>query len=267
MGKVTAIGINRPEKRNCLDVATARLLSETLDEFENNDESLVAVLYGVGGNFCAGYDLKEIADYDGKNEESIPHFGPLANRTELIKKPLVAALSGYAVGIGFELALICDLRVIEDTATVGFLNRRFGIPISCGGTVRLPAIIGYSRAMDLILTGRKVTAQEAFNWGIAHRYTCCGAALGTAMNLASSLVKFPQKSLLADRTSAYFATFSPKQIEESLQFEKDNSSHLILEEGVPGAKKFIYHGIGRHGKFHNITTKDDNIRELDENLL
>lgn len=267
MGKVTTIGINRPEKRNCLDVATARLLSKTLDEFENNEESSVGVLYGVGGNFCAGYDLKEIAGYDGENEESIPHFGPLANRTELSKKPLVAALSGYAVGIGFELALMCDLRVIEDTAMVGFLNRRFGIPISCGGTVRLPAMIGYSRAMDLILSGRIATAQEAFNWGIANRSTCCGAALGTAMNLAISLVKFPQKSLLADRASAYYAMFSPKQMEEALQFEKDNSSHLILEEGVSGAKKFIDHGIGRHGKFYFITTQDTSIRELDENLL
>ncbi|XP_018372509.1 PREDICTED: carnitinyl-CoA dehydratase-like [Trachymyrmex cornetzi] len=267
MNKITTIGINRPEKRNCLDVATAHLLSETLDEFENNEESLVGVLYGVGGNFCAGYDLKEIADYDGENEESIPHFGPLANRTELSKKPLIVALNGYAVGIGFELALMCDLRVVEETAMVGFLNRRFGIPISCGGTVRLPAMIGYSRAMDLILTGRLATAQEIFNWGIAHSYTSCGAALGRAMTLANSLVKFPQKSLLADRASAYFATFSPKQIEESLQFEKDNSSHLILEEGVPGAKKFVDRGIGRHGKFHNITKQDKSIRELDENLL
>ncbi|TGZ31957.1 carnitinyl-CoA dehydratase [Temnothorax longispinosus] len=267
MGKVTAIGINRPEKRNCLDVATAHLLSETLDAFENNEESLVGVLYGVGGNFCAGYDLKEIADYNGENEESIPHFGPLANRTELSKKPLVAALSGYAVGIGFELALMCDLRVIEDTAVVGFLNRRFGVPILCGGTVRLPAMIGYSRAMDLILTGRALTAQDAFNWGITHRYTSCGSALGTAMNLANSLVKFPQKSMLADRASTYFAMFSPKHIEEALQFEKDNSSHLILEEGVPGAKKFADHKIGRHGKFHDITVRDESIRELDENLL
>lgn len=266
MGKVTTIGINRPEKRNCLDVKTAHLLSETLDEFENNNESLVAVLYGVGGNFCAGYDLKEIADYNGDNEESIAYFGPLANRTELSKKPLIASLSGYAVGVGFELALMCDLRIIEDTATLGFLNRRFGIPISCGGTIRLPAMIGYSRALDLILTGRKVTAQEAFNWGIANRYTCCGAALGTAINLATSLVKFPQKSLLADRTSTYFATFS-KQIEDALQFEKDNSSNLILEEGVLGAKKFINHEIGKHGKFYDITERDTSIRELDEHLL
>ncbi|XP_011635426.1 uncharacterized protein LOC105426058 [Pogonomyrmex barbatus] len=267
LGQVTTIGINRPEKKNCLDVATAQLLSETLDEFENNKESLVGVLYGVGGNFCAGYDLKEIANYDGENEESIPHFGPLANRIELCKKPMVAALSGYAIGIGFELALMCDLRVIEDTAMVGFLNRRFGIPIFSGGTVRLPALIGYSRAMDLILTGRLASAQEAFNWGIAHRSTCCGASLGVAMTLASSLVKFPQKSLLADRTSAHFATFMSKEIEEALQFEKDNSSHLILEEGVPGAKKFIDDGIGRHGKFYNLKEKSSSIRELDENLL
>lgn len=267
MGKVTTIGINRPEKRNCLDTATAQLLSEALDEFENNEEASVGVLYGVGGNFCAGYDLKEIADYDGESEENIPHFGPLANRTELSKKPLVAALSGYVVGIGFELALMCDLRVIEDTTMMGFLNRRFGIPILCGGTVRLPALIGYSRAIELILTGRLATAEEAFKWGIAHKYASCGTALGVAVNFASSLVKFPQKSLLADRTSAHFAAYSTKPIEEALQFEKDNSSHLILEEGVEGAKKFIHHGIGKHGKFYDITLKDKNIRELDETLL
>ncbi|KAL0124418.1 hypothetical protein PUN28_006332 [Cardiocondyla obscurior] len=267
ISEVTTIGINRPEKRNCLDVATTHLLSEALEEFENNEQSLVGVLYGVGGNFCAGYDLSEIANYNGDNEESVPHFGSLANRTELSKKPLIAALNGSTVGIGFELALMCDLRVIEDTAIIGFLNRRFGIPILCGGTVRLPAMIGYSRAMDLILTGRALNAQDAFNWGIANRYTCCGSALGTAINLAKSLVKFPQKSLLADRTSAYFATFSPKHIEESLQFEKDNASHLILEEGVNGAKKFVEEKVGRHGKFYDITIPDESIRELDENLL
>ncbi|KAM0733505.1 Carnitinyl-CoA dehydratase [Formica fusca] len=267
VGKVTTIGINRPEKRNCLDTATAQLLSEALDKFENNEETLVGVLYGVGGNFCAGYDLKEIADYDGESEENIPHFGPLANRTELFKKPLIAALNGSVIGIGFELALMCDLRVVEDTTVMGFLNRRFGIPILCGGTVRLPALVGYSRAIDLILTGRIATAEEAFKWGIANKYASCGAALGVAINLASSLVKFPQKSLLADRASAHFAACSAKIMEEALQFEKDNSSHLILEEGVEGAKKFIYQGIGRHGKFHDITIKDKSIKELDETLL
>ncbi|KAH0950526.1 hypothetical protein HN011_001496 [Eciton burchellii] len=267
IGKVTTIGINRPEKRNCLDAATAQSLSEALDEFENNNETLVGVLYGVGGNFCSGYDLKEIASYDGKNEENLAHFGSLANRTELSKKPLVASISGYTVDVGLELALMCDLRVIEETAMVGFLNRRFGIPILSGGTVRLPALIGYSRAMDLILTGRLANAEEAFNWGIAHRYTSCGAAMGTAMTLANSLVKFPQKSLLADRMSAHFATFSSKQMDEALQFEKDNSSHLLFEEGVLGAKKFINEKIGRHGKFYNITTRSNDIRELNENLL
>ncbi|XP_014471825.1 PREDICTED: probable enoyl-CoA hydratase [Dinoponera quadriceps] len=267
IGEVTAIGINRPEKQNSLDVATAQLLSDTLDEFEDNEKTSVAVLYGVGGNFCAGYDLSEIASYDGKNEESIPHFGQLANRNELPKKPLVACLSGYAVGIGFELALMCDLRVMEDTAMIGFLNRRFGLPILCGGTVRLPAMVGYSRAMDLILTGRLVTAKETLNWGIANKITTCGAGLGVSVNLAKSLIKFPMKTLLADRASTHFATFSAKQMDEALQFEKDNASHLVFEEGVSGAKKFVEDGIGRHGKFYNIKAADESIRELDETLL
>ncbi|XP_032678170.1 short-chain-enoyl-CoA hydratase-like [Odontomachus brunneus] len=267
IGKVTMIGINRPEKQNSLNTTTAQLLSEVLDEFENNEETSVAVLHGIGGNFCAGYDLHEIANYDGECEDGIPHFGPLANRTELSKKPLVACLSGYTVGIGFELALMCDLRVTEETAMVGFLNRRFGVPILCGGTVRLPAMIGYSRAMELILTGRLVTAEEMLNWGIANKVTACGAALGVSVNLANCLIKFPPKTLLADRASAHFATFSAKQMDEALQFEKDNASHLVFEEGVTGAKKFVEEGIGKHGKFYNIKAIDKNIRELDKTLL
>ncbi|EFN86709.1 uncharacterized protein LOC105181211 [Harpegnathos saltator] len=265
--RVTTIGINRPEKQNSLDITTARLLSEALDEFESNEEAAVAVLHGIGGNFCAGYDLHEIANYDGENEESLPHFGPLAYRNELSKKPLVASLSGYTIGAGFELALMCDLRVVEDTAMIGFLNRRFGIPILSGGTVRLPAMIGYSRAMELILTGRLLSAEEMFNWGLANKITSYGTALGSAVNLAKSLVKFPPKTLLADRASTHFATFSAKQMDEALQFEKDNASHLVFEEGVSGAKTFVEDGIGKHGKTYNITPYDKSIREIDETLL
>ncbi|XP_076629230.1 short-chain-enoyl-CoA hydratase [Colletes latitarsis] len=264
---VTIIGINRPQTKNCLDTVTAQELSDELEKFENDKESVVGVLHGIGGNFCGGYDLKEIAKYDGTNEETLPQFGPLADKIELIKKPLVAAISGYAIGIGFELALMCDIRIMEDSAVLGFFNRRFGIPILCGGTVRLPALIGYGRAMELILTGRAISGNEAFNWGLVTRCTHTGSALGCAVNFAKSFVKFPQKPMLADRVSTHFATFSAKQLEEALQFEKDNASHLLFEEGVTGANRFVSEKLGRHGKFYNITPVDASFKELDKDLL
>lgn len=240
--QVMLIGINRPEKKNALDTATAQLLCDALDEFEKDETALVGVLHGIGGNFCSGFDLQEIANTGDGKEDSLPQFGALASRNELTSKPLVASLNGYAVGVGFELALMCDIRVIEENAVLGFLNRRFGIPILCGGTVRLPAMIGYAKAMDLILTGKQINGQQAFNMGLASKCTEQGTALGQAVNYASRLTKFPQKTLLADRASVHFATFSSKQMDEALQFEKDNASHLLLEEGVEGAKKFIEKG-------------------------
>lgn len=265
--EICIIGINRPKRKNALNVATAQELSDELDKFENDENFLVGVLHGIGGNFCSGYDLKEIAQYDGKNEEVLPHFGPLANRIELCKKPLIAAISGYALGIGFELALMCDLRVMEKGAVLGFTNRRFGIPILCGGTVRLPALIGYSKAIELILTGRYIQAEEAHSCGLINRYTSTGNVLGSSLNLAKSFVKFPQKTLLADRASAQFATFSAKQLEEAIQFEKDNASHLLFEEGVVGAKRFVTEGLGKHGKFYNLTKIETKFEEFDKDLL
>lgn len=246
---VAMIGINRPETKNALNVATAQELADEIDKFENDENCLIGVLHGIGGNFCSGYDLKEIAQYNGKNEEVLPQFGALANKIELSKKPLIAAINGYALGVGFELALMCDLRVMEESALLGFANRRFGIPILCGGTVRLPALIGYSRAMDLILTGRHIDAKEAFSCGLINRYTAVGNVIGHAVNFARSFVKFPKKTLLADRASVHYATFSAKQLEEAMQFEKDNASHLLFEEGVEGAKRFVTEGLGKHGKF------------------
>ncbi|KAI4491277.1 hypothetical protein M0802_010210 [Mischocyttarus mexicanus] len=265
-GNITLIGINRPEKKNALNTETTQLLCDALDEFEKDDNATVGVLHGMGGNFCSGFDLYEIANSEG-NENKLPQFGALAGRNELTSKPLVASLNGYTVGVGLELALMCDIRITEETAVIGFLNRRFGIPILCGGTVRLPAIIGYSRAMDMILTGKSITGEEAFNIGLSNKLTKCGTGLGQAVNYAKSLIKFSQQTLLADRTSMHYATFSAKQMEEALQFEKDNASHLLMEEGIEGAKKFVEKGIGKHGKSYNLTEKDETIRELDKNLL
>ena len=264
---ITTIGINRPEKKNCLDIAAAQELSDELDKFENDEKSIVGVLHGIGGNFCSGYDLKEIAEFGGKSDDTLPQFESLANKIGLSKKPLIAAISGYAIGAGFELALMCDLRIIEENAVLGFLNRRFGIPILSGGTVHLPALIGYSRAMEIILTGRAISADEALNWGLVTRHTSIGTVLGDAVNLAKSLVKFPQRSLLADRASAHFATFSARPLEETLQFEKDNGSHVLFEEGVKGAKRFIEEGVGKHGKFYNLSSVNANFKDLDKDLL
>ncbi|XP_046435190.1 probable enoyl-CoA hydratase [Neodiprion pinetum] len=267
MGEITKIGINCPEKKNSLNRIAAQNLSDAIEEFEQDESALVAVIHGIGGNFCTGYDLKEISEYDGESEDTLPQFGPLANRMTLTKKPMVAALSGYTIGAGLELALLCDLRVVEESAVIGFHNRRFGVPILGGGTVRLPALIGHSRAMDMILTGRGITAAEAFSWGLANRLVACGTSLGQAFNLAQCLLKFPQRTMLADRASAHNASFSSRSFEEALQYEKDHSSHLLLEEGAVGAKKFR-EGIGRHGKFYHLRPIDrSKTDEIKDDLL
>ncbi|XP_066602960.1 probable enoyl-CoA hydratase echA8 [Prorops nasuta] len=248
---VTTIGIDRREKKNAVNVATAEQLSIALDEFDKDTDSTVCVLHGIGGNFCAGYDLIELANYDGEDETKIPHFSSLASRHPLCSKLSIAVLSGYTLGFGLELALMCDLRMVETTALIGFPNRRFDIPILSGGTARLSALIGYSRAMDLILTGRLIKSKEAFDWGLVNRTSACGSGLGAAVNLAFSLSQLPCRAMLADRASAYYATFCSKQIEDSLQFERDNASHLLYEQAVNGAKLFAEEGRGKHGKFYN----------------
>ncbi|KAK4881328.1 hypothetical protein RN001_004647 [Aquatica leii] len=256
LGAVTTFGINRPEKRNCINQTTAHALKVAIKNFEDDETSLVGVIHGIGGNFCAGYDLKELAESDisvlniQEDEEETGFMGPTRC---FIKKPLIAAVSGYAVAGGMELALMCDLRVVEETAIMGVYCRRFGVPLMDGGTVRLTAMVGLSRAMDLILTGRSLSAKEAFEYGIANRIVACGTSLGQAINLAMSLTKFPQKCLLADRKSTYNAAFATT-MDQLLKYEKEESKHIILEESVQGAKKFVS-GIGRHGTSYNLTEK------------
>lgn len=255
LGSVTTIGINRPQKRNCLNMATANKLSRAILEFEEDDSALVGVLHGIGGNFCAGYDLEELSGFDINMElDTKAGHGPMGPTRRFIKKPMVAAVSGYAVAGGMELALMCDLRVMEETAIMGVFCRRFGVSLLDGGTVRLQALVGLSRALDLILTGRAIKAQEAFEWGLANRLVACGTGLGQAINLATSLVKFPQECLRADRVSAYNSAFNASSLEEALEFEKSNATSAVLQESVAGAKQFIS-GVGRHGKFYNITDK------------
>lgn len=246
-GRVLLVGINRPEKRNCVDSETACQLVQAFRDFDADDSVDVAVLHGKGGTFCAGYDLSELseaADDSPLDEDSWP-MGPSAMLT---RKPTVAAVNGYAVAGGLELALWCDLRVVDETAVMGVFCRRFGVPLLDGGTVRLPALIGLSRALDLILTGRPVSAKEALDIGLANRVVSCGTALGQAISLAGSIAKFPQQCVRADRASAYHACFS-SSLQEALAYERDNGKHVLAAESIQGAQKFMS-GIGRHGSFN-----------------
>lgn len=178
---------------------------------------------------------------------------------------MVAAVSGYAVAGGLELALMCDLRVVEDNAVMGVYCRRFGVPLIDGGTVRLQAYVGLSRAMDYILTGRSIPAKEAFEVGIANRIVAVGTSYGQAINLATSLIKFPQKCMNADRASAYNSAYC-KVYDDLLKYETEHGIPILAEESVQGAQRFVS-GVGRHGKFHNLTEKVKPEWEKDENKL
>uniref|UniRef100_A0A023FKQ3 Putative enoyl-coa hydratase n=1 Tax=Amblyomma cajennense TaxID=34607 RepID=A0A023FKQ3_AMBCJ len=232
-GRVLLVGLNRPEKRNSLNAAAARCLLEALRELDRDDSVDIAVLHGKGGSFCAGYDLAELA------EDRVSDWPLCIPDT---RKPTVAAVSGYAVGAGMELALWCDLRVVEETAVMGLFGRRFGVPLMAGGSARLPALIGLSRALDLILTGRPVSAKEAHEIGLANRLVSCGTALGQAISLAGSIAKFPQRCVQADLGATRHACFGGEAPSSS-------SSGRLHAEAVQGAKRFLS-GIGRHGSFN-----------------
>lgn len=249
IGSVGTVGINRPEKRNCVNSATADQLVLAIQDLDNDESITAIVLHGIGGSFCAGYDLKELSEASDEGTILPLNRAPMGPSRMLTKKPLVASISGYAVAGGMELALLCDLRVMEESAIMGVFCRRLGVPLIDGGTVRLPALIGLSRAMDLILTGRPIKAKEAFEWGLANRIVAVGTGLGQAVSVASSLKKYPQKCLQADRRSAYYAAYSAKSLEDALQYEFENGKEILSQESVYGAQKFV-EGVGHHGKFH-----------------
>jgi enoyl-CoA hydratase/carnithine racemase len=174
----------------------------------------------------------------------------------IIKKPLIGAISGYCVAGGLELALLCDLRVMEADAVMGFYNRRFGVPLVDGGTVRLAPMIGLSRALDLVLTGRQITSKEALEIGLANRVVATGTSLGQALNLAQSIAKFPQACVNHDRDSLYNAVYNSNNKDEALDFELMSSGVEIIEEAKAGAEKFINEGLGKHGSFSDIKPKE-----------
>lgn len=252
---ITLIGINRPNQRNAINAATAAKLCEAFTEFENDDESPVAVLYGIGGSFCSGYDILELGA-DGKNISTdilMSAEGSVGPTRRHIKKPVICGVNGYCVANGLELALMCDLRVMEESAIMGFFNRRFGVPVIDGGTARLPAMIGFSRALDLILTGRQLSAKEAFEMGIANRIVATGTALGQAVNLAFTIAKFPQAALNHDRNSLYSATFESHNFNQAIHNEVMYTSRDVIDQMKEGIRKF--------NEGHIRTSSTENVKE------
>lgn len=199
-GAVLTVTIERPASRNAVDPATADALTAAFHAFEADESLAVAVLTGAGGHFCAGYDLKALSSGVPYSPEGDGLMGP---SRRLLAKPVIAAVEGYAVAGGLELALWCDLRVAAESATFGVFCRRWGVPLVDGGTVRLPRIVGQGRALDMILTGRPVGAAEALAFGLADRLVPAGTALAAAQRLAAEIARFPQVCLRADRDSAY----------------------------------------------------------------
>ncbi|WP_111655419.1 crotonase/enoyl-CoA hydratase family protein [Isoalcanivorax indicus] len=241
------ITLNRPAARNAVNGPAAAALAAAFREFDADDSLAVAVLTGAGGHFCAGADLKAVASGDQSNRLEPEGDGPMGPSRMALGKPVIAAVEGFCVAGGLELALWCDLRVAAETATFGVFCRRFGVPLIDGGTVRLPRLIGMSRAMDLILTGRPVAAQEALQIGLANRVVPAGEALAAACELAREIAAFPQTCLRGDRRSALeqWGLDEPAALENEF---RHGLTTLSSGETVAGAGRFST-GQGRHGDF------------------
>jgi enoyl-CoA hydratase len=245
-GAVATIVIDRPEARNAVDGATARALAEAFREFERDPALFVAVLWGAGGVFCAGADLK-VRGTDLGLRLSPDGDGPMGPSRMAFTKPTIAAVEGYAVAGGLELSLMCDLRVAGETATFGVFCRRWGVPLIDGGTVRLPRLIGLSRALDMILTGRPVDAHEALDFGLANRVVPAGRAREEAEALARAIAEFPPNCVRSDRRSAWEGTGLPLPAALANEFALGKTT-VDTGESQEGARRFAS-GAGRHGQF------------------
>lgn len=245
---VATIVLERPARRNAVDRPVADALSAAFSRFEAEPAWRAAVLFGAGGTFCAGADLCALADDTRRNELHADGSGPgpMGPTRMSFSKPVVAAIAGYAVAGGLELAALCDLRVVEEAAVLGVFCRRVGIPLIDGGTIRLPRLIGLSRALDLILTGRAVSADEALAMGLANRVVPKGMARVAAERLAAELAAFPQAALLADRRSA-LENSTLDDLAEALRREGAGGYRAVFEEGIAGAARFVG-GVGRPGE-------------------
>jgi enoyl-CoA hydratase len=246
---ITTVIMNRPEVRNAVDHATAMELQQAFEEFDADPDAYVGVLCGDNGTFCAGYDLKSVATGQGTGRFDPEGDGPMGPSRMLLSKPVIAAIDGYAVAGGLELALWCDLRVMDEDAQVGVFCRRWGVPLIDGGTVRLPRLIGMSHALDLILTGRAVGAKEALAMGLCNRVAPKGQAREKAQKLAQEIARFPQLCMKTDRMSAY------KQWDLDLVAALINEGREGLKplraEARTGAARFAS-GKGRGGSFEDL---------------
>ncbi|EFO87643.1 CRE-ECH-3 protein [Caenorhabditis remanei] len=236
-GPVFLIGINRANKKNCVNHATALQLIDVFEKFNEDPTLKTAVLYGEGGTFCAGYDLESVSKAEHQNVaddffDKNRYMGPTIMK---IKKPLIAAIEGYAVAGGLELSLMADLRVASTSAKFGVFCRRVGVPLIDGGTVRLPRVVGLGRALDMILTGREVGTQEAFQWGLVNRIADEGKTVEEAIKLGKLIASHPEMCMLTDRESTYYSLDHTEEESFANEFE----STKVLAESIKGAQKFM----------------------------
>ena len=243
-GPVTTIILNSPKRRNAIDREMAEALTRAFQAFEADVKSHVAVLYGAHGSFCAGVDLKAVSKGVGQNRIHPTGHSPLGPARMRLSKPVIAAIEGYAVAGGLELAVWCDLRVAAEDCTFGVFSRRWGVPLLDGGTVRLPRLIGQSRAMDMILTGRAVRGLEAEQWGLINRLVPSGQARPEAEELARQMAAYPQLCLRGDRQSMLEQWDLP--VQEAILNEFKHGLEALEREAVAGARRFVS-GAGRHG--------------------
>jgi enoyl-CoA hydratase len=258
-GPVTTFIRHRAEARNAMDPASAEELTQAFLAFDRDETQSVAVLWGAGGAFCAGFDLKHAASLQGRRSpmatldfpphDGPPPRGPMGPTRLQLGKPVIAAVAGPAVAGGMELALWCDIRVMEESAYMGVYCRRWGVPLIDGGTVRLPRIVGRGRALDIILTGRKVPAEECLSIGLAERLVPHGKSRQAAEELAREIARFPQACMRADRRSVSLQEGLSEM--EGLRAEWACSAPMVEREGAAGAARFAS-GKGRHGEFGDI---------------
>lgn len=260
---ITTIAINRQHRRNAVNPPTARKLRDAFLAFEDDSTQKVCIFHSTHGVFCAGADLHEVArrqlngrDSDVGSMQSVQgrNLAPMGPSRMQIKKPVIAAVAGHAVAGGLELSLLADMRVVEEDAVFGVFCRRWGVPLIDGGTVRLQAIVGLGRALDMILTGRPVSAQEALSMGLANRVVKKGESLQEAQKLAQQLLIFPQGCMNIDRASCYYSAYNAKSFEDAMSNEFDNGITIVTKESIQGAGKFSK-GEGRHGQFDGETRK------------
>ncbi|KAI5360815.1 Putative enoyl-CoA hydratase/isomerase, ClpP/crotonase-like domain superfamily [Septoria linicola] len=250
---ITLITISRPHRRNAVNAATAQLLYEAITTFEDDPLQKIAILTGANDTFVAGFDLHTVEASSSNIHYPLDSvhrtIGPMGPSRLQVKKPLLCAVSGYAVAGGLELSLLGDMRIVDEDAIFGVFCRRWGVPLIDGGTVRLQRIVGLGRALDMILTGRPVDAKEALSMGLANRVVPKGKALDETVKLAKQLLEFPQLCMNLDRASCYNAAYDAESFTAAMQYEIDRGMQAVAAEGAAGAKRFSKEKVGRGGVF------------------